>query len=207
MYHGSDTMYRKYCTEKGELKKGKTEKGAEILPGTAVFVWNGEKYSHVGLYVGGGTVIEAMSTINGVTTTKVTAGKWTHYGKLAGVDYDGAEEIKAPEVVKKKPTLRKGSKGDTVKELQKQLISLGYDLGKWGADGDFGKATAEAVKAFQKANGLTADGVVGEKTWAKLEGNPAKAPEETYTVTIKGLKKSQAEGLCEAWSGATMKKE
>ena len=89
MYHGSDTMYRKYCAQKGELKKGKCTDGGTLKPGTAVFVWNGRKYSHVGLYVGDGTVIEAMSTLNGVTTTKVTATKWTHWGELAGVDYAG----------------------------------------------------------------------------------------------------------------------
>ena len=87
MYHGSDTMYRKYCSDKGELKKGKRADNAVLKPGTAVFVWNGKKYSHVGLYVGDNTVIEAMGTINGVTTTKVTAGKWTHWGELAGVAY------------------------------------------------------------------------------------------------------------------------
>ena len=87
MYHGSDTMYRKYCTQKGELKKGMRTDGGALKPGTAVFVWNGKKYSHVGLFIGNGIVIEAMGTINGVTTTKVTASKWTHWGELAGVDY------------------------------------------------------------------------------------------------------------------------
>ena len=90
MYHGSDTMYRKYCAEKGELKKGKRTDFGTLKPGTAVFVWNGKKYSHVGLFVGDGTVIEAMGTINGVTTSRVTAGKWTHWGELAGVGYINA---------------------------------------------------------------------------------------------------------------------
>ena len=57
MYHGSDTMYRKWCTDKGELKKGKRTDGRTLKPGTAVFVWNGSRYSHVGLYVGENTVI------------------------------------------------------------------------------------------------------------------------------------------------------
>ena len=89
MYHGSDTMYRKYCVSKGELNKGKRTDCATLKPGTAVFVWNGKKYSHVGLYIGDGIVIEAMGTINGVTTSKVSAGKWTHWGELVGVDYSG----------------------------------------------------------------------------------------------------------------------
>ena len=92
MYHGSDTMYRKYCNSKGELKKGKRTDGGTLKPGTAVFVWNGTKYSHVGLYAGDGTVIEAMGTMNGVTTSKVTAGKWSFWGELVGVDYDAGNE-------------------------------------------------------------------------------------------------------------------
>lgn len=66
------------------------------------------------------------------------------------------------------PTLRKDDKGEYVKVLQKTLIGLGYDLGKYGADGKFGEKTETAVKKFQKKNSLTVDGIVGKKTWAKL---------------------------------------
>ena len=52
MYHGSDTMFRKYCVNKGELKKGRRTDRATLKPGSAVFVWNGKTYSHVGLYIG-----------------------------------------------------------------------------------------------------------------------------------------------------------
>ena len=66
------------------------------------------------------------------------------------------------------PLIKRGSKGDAVKKLQEILISNGYSCGSYGADGDFGSATENAVKAFQKDHGLTVDGIVGEKTWAKL---------------------------------------
>ena len=88
MYHGSDTMYRKWCVNKGELRKGKRADGKQLLPGTALFVWNGTKYSHVGLYIGNNVVIEACSTIQGVITNKATATKWSHWGELKGVEYD-----------------------------------------------------------------------------------------------------------------------
>lgn len=68
-----------------------------------------------------------------------------------------------------KPVLKLGSKGETVKELQRKLETLGYDVGTYGADGDFGAATDKAVKAFQKAHGLIMDGIVGAGTWAKLD--------------------------------------
>lgn len=88
MYHGSNTMWNKYCTSKGDLKNGKRTDGKELKPGTAVFVLkNGSDRSHVGLYIGGDTVIEAMGTQNGVTTTKITNKKWAEWGELKGVDY------------------------------------------------------------------------------------------------------------------------
>lgn len=68
-----------------------------------------------------------------------------------------------------KPVLKKGSKGDAVKELQQNLLKLGYDLGKWGADGDFGNATYEAVKKLQKDYGLKDDGIVGKQTYALID--------------------------------------
>lgn len=65
-------------------------------------------------------------------------------------------------------TLRNGSEGADVKELQSLLIQFGYDLGKWGADGDFGDATEAAVRKFQKAKKLSVDGIVGKNTIAAL---------------------------------------
>ena len=62
--------------------------------------------------------------------------------------------------------LKYGSSGSAVKKLQILLNGLGYSCGT--VDGRFGAKTLEAVKAFQKANGLTADGIVGAATWNKL---------------------------------------
>ena len=173
IYHGSDTMYRKYCVNKGELSKGKRTDRGTLKPGTAVFVWNGSSYSHVGLYAGNGIVIEAMSTLKGVTTTKVTAGKWTHWGELQGVDYSDNPDVKnqnteQPNVEKAWSTLRRGSKGDSVKECQALLEKAGYSVGPCGIDGDFGRATLAAVKAFQADHGLVADGIVGPVTRKEL---------------------------------------
>lgn len=64
------------------------------------------------------------------------------------------------------PTLREGSKGASVVTLQNKLKAAGFNPG--AADGAFGPKTEAAVKAFQRAKGLTADGVVGPKTWDKL---------------------------------------
>lgn len=66
------------------------------------------------------------------------------------------------------PQLAKGSKGDKVRVLQELLLGRGYDLGTYGADGDFGATTHRRVVAFQITQGLSVDGIVGEKTWRKL---------------------------------------
>lgn len=65
--------------------------------------------------------------------------------------------------------LKKGSSGTAVKTLQQNLIKLGFSCGTTGADGQFGANTESAVKAFQKKYGLTQDGIVGNKTQAKID--------------------------------------
>lgn len=65
-------------------------------------------------------------------------------------------------------TLRNGMEGADVKELQSDLITLGYDCGKWGADGEFGDYMELAVETFQRAKNLVVDGIVGVKTVAAL---------------------------------------
>ena len=107
MYHGSNTMWNKYCTSKGKLSGGKRTDGQELKPGTAVFVLkNGSDRSHVGLYIGNGTVIEASSTQTGVITTEITNKKWAEWGELKGVIYD---ESTAPSTAPEEPTISIGS--------------------------------------------------------------------------------------------------
>ena len=68
------------------------------------------------------------------------------------------------------PKVRKNASGNITKLLQDRLISLGYSCGDSGADGKFGSGTKAAVEAFQRANNLEADGIVGQDTWRKLLG-------------------------------------
>ena len=83
-------------------------------------------------------------------------------------DQKGTVEVKVS-------VLKKGAKGEQVKALQVLLIGYGYKMennGKtYGVDGSFGTATDNAVRAYQKANGLAVDGSVGSATWNKLLGN------------------------------------
>lgn len=85
--------------------------------------------------------------------------------------------------------LRNGDSGADVKKLQQNLIKLGYDCGKWGADGDFGDATELALKKFQQDHGLTPDGEYGAKSKAAMDKALAeyeKPIEEPKKVKIAG---------------------
>ena len=82
--------------------------------------------------------------------------------------------------------LRQGSKGGEVKEVQRRLKLWGYYNGS--VDGVFGAGTKAAVVAFQKKNGLTADGVVGLATYKALGMN------DSYNVLKTGSSSTQTGG-------------
>ena len=85
------------------------------------------------------------------------------------------------------PSLQRGFTGsDAVRAVQKRLKELGYYNGS--ADGDFGPATEAAVKAFQRANGLSADGKVGKQTLAKMNAKSAISNHQSHAVTEKPKK-------------------
>lgn len=108
--------------------------------------------------------------------------------------------------------LRQGSKGGEVKEVQRRLKNWGYYSG--AVDGIFGSGTKQAVIAFQKKNGLTADGVVGKATYKALGMNdsynaldknnkPSSSGGSTYTSSDLYLmaKAIHAEGRGESYTG------
>ena len=64
--------------------------------------------------------------------------------------------------------LKKGSKGEQVKTLQRLLIAMGYSCGSAGVDGSFGSATDAAVRKYQKNHSLAVDGSVGKNTWTSI---------------------------------------
>lgn len=79
---------------------------------------------------------------------------------------------------------QQGSSGSTVKTIQKKLKNWGYYKG--AVDGIFGSKTKEAVKYFQRRNGLKADGIVGNKTLAALgmstsSGSSSSSSSSTYS--------------------------
>ena len=146
--------------------------------------------SHIGWYIGGGMMIHCSGTVK---KEKLSA-KVTHWAIPRG--------LSGTVPTTDKPTIRRGSSGEYVTLAQTLLIQRGYDLAPYGADGKFGAKTEDAVKAFQRKNGLTADGIIGRNTWAALDSEK----ETMYTVTINHVSKSVADKIVSTYGG-TMKAE
>ena len=168
-----------------------------------VFMYNKKtgKMDHTGLHVGNGRIIHCSGEVK---TGKITDKGWTHFAVPVGMEGD----VPVPTT---KPTLRKGATGPYVVECQEDLLKLGYDLSPYGADGKYGDTTIREVKKFQTANGLVADGICGQMTWAALDAavKPDPTPKtDYYTVTIQHLTLYDVEALKARYDGAvTVTKE
>lgn len=172
-----------------------------------IFIKKNGKWTHTGFYYNGSTC-ECSSGVQHFE--KMKANRWTHWAIAAcfksGWTMPEKEPVKEEPVATTK-TLKKGSKGDAVKELQQMLLDRGYKLPKYGADGDYGNETVSAVKAFQKDWGLKVDGIAGPETQKMLASTPEKPANKTYTVTIKGLTEAQAKELTGKYPGSNMEEE
>ena len=162
-------------------------------PGDQIFfTYSAGEVSHTGIVE---SVVSGMvTTIEGNTSDQVARRQYSAssasiygYGRprweLASIGFDASTPI---DISSAAEILRMGSSGDEVLKLQKQLKKLGYDLGKWGADGDFGRDTYNAVKQFQTDHNIEVDGEVGPETRKALEDalkpKPAPKTEEKQEV-------------------------
>ena len=190
------------CTSMWNADSNWSEKGeiATLPEKVCCVFWRNQKdkktMEHIGFYIGGGMMIHCSGEVKKESLSK----KCTHWAVPKGLDGD---------VPVSKPTLRKGSTGPYVVECQEDLISLGYDLAPYGADGKYGNKTVAAVKQFQKDHGLVADGVCGPKTWEALDAavGPQPTPTTLYTVTIQHLTIEQAEELKKQYPDADVRAE
>lgn len=162
---------------------------------------NPKKMAHIGFGFNG----ETIECSNGVEHHTSYNKKWTHWAVPKCV-VAGKEDIKIDppsSSTASYPTLRQGSKGDIVKEMQQLLANAGSSL---VVDGIFGSGTRSAVVAFQKKNGLEADGIVGPKTWAALtKGAATDSTGHKYTITLYNVPEKEAAALVEEYSGEVVK--
>lgn len=186
---GATTQYNgNYWVQKGLIKDG--------MPNVVccVFKHKDGRMSHTGLHIGDGYIIHCSGEVK---EGAISDTSWTHYAIPKGL-YDD-EYLKTAKGVKEMTVYRSGSQGEGVRQLQENLNKLGFDCGK--ADGIFGQKTTAAVKAFQRANNLTDDGIAGPVTLAAIEKlivpntNPDPEPIEEPTEDISQLEDLQKELL------------
>lgn len=148
------------------LKKEQLKKGDWVFRTYKSGTNKGRAY-HIGYVVDDAlNVIEAKGRAYGVIKSPFNSSYWNTYGRPE-VFKDEIEKEPAPSIIFGR-LLKKGCKGDDVKELQRLLNKAGgYNLAE---DGKFGSKTLQAVKAYQKWMGLAVDGIAGKNTIKKLGG-------------------------------------
>lgn len=177
------------CKEKGSIST------IPELPGVLVF-----SSQHVGVYIGNGYVVEARGHKWGVVKTKFSERGWKNWGKCPWIEYEDSKKVATTEnlvlsfqqaaLADDKTLLPEyGADGDYGSETEKAMqvcvvkrrVMHQYKnctklvqrlLGFTGADidGKCGPKTSEAIKKFQKENGLMVDGSCGPNTWKVLLG-------------------------------------
>lgn len=158
---GSATIWDE-CHDKGAIS------AIPNIPGLVVY-----RSGHIGIYLGGGWVIESGGYSKGVIFSKInepaTGSAWTGYGKWKHIDYVFAEWCVSRVLKPQDPN----QTGEDVRSLQSALTSAGYPCGK--IDGSFGDMTEASVRAFQQdhpecgTNGKP-DGKAGRLTITELGG-------------------------------------
>lgn len=148
--------------------------------GIFLFTMRDGRMTHTGVSIGNGEEVDARGHAYGVVRRKISETSYTHWARLA-IDYNAPIEAENPAPEPTKPTLRTGSRGEDVRILQENLRQLGF-LND-AADGIFGTNTNAAVRNFQKAQGLSVDGVVGAGTWAALGAAMPQEEEESSVMT------------------------
>lgn len=160
-YIGRDTtangLYVHHCTA---ISK------SDLMGGDLVFKKYRTKNTmyHVGVYMGDGIVVHAKGRDDGVVRERLSATGWNRFGRLKM--FAAAGETGYTRMIKN--TGEPHMFGGDVRAVQTALEAKGFDVG--GIDGVYGNNTEQAVRAFQEANALEVDGVVGPMTWGCLMG-------------------------------------
>ena len=177
--------YSQWCEKRGSG----LIPAAYRLPGAAVFK-KSSYIHHVGFLEkpvdannpsGDWYVIEARGVMYGVVRTRLNGRGWNMWGLMTRYFAYEDENREDESAVLGSRLLKKGSKGVDVKQLQQMLMELGYDLERYGDDGDFGSETEAAVKQLQAALDLSVDGIYGEDTHDALMAMLEKREEDSET--------------------------
>jgi len=172
----ANSNYEKYCTDKGLI----SAIDRPFVVGEAVFNGTNSKKTHVGWVCGfvknDPLVVESRGIKYGVVISRMSKRAWKYRGLMTKkFEYDPQPQ---PQPTPAKDfvftrDLKYGCKGDDVIRLKALLIGKGYRDGitiSTKESKNFGGATRRNVKAFQRDNGLTVDGIAGRKTITSLGG-------------------------------------
>lgn len=134
------------------------------------------RQNHAALYVGNGQIIQARTDLDG----KPGDSSGQEIRKQAYYNYPWTHVLRFSEEPEKEPGgdkftlsfryLQKGCKGEDVRAVQRTLKSMGFDVGRYGLDGDYGNDTLNAVRSYQRSVTLEPDGIVGPATLARMMG-------------------------------------
>lgn len=185
------TLDQKYTVTTGEKAIGTVmpanagtltyAKGTEIKTGSVTVTnWDVDSTGKVTYTLSGGAAGDTVTLPVTIKSTNYADATVNVKIKLIKGSSGGYYYAPTTAVVPDMPMLYRGCTGDAVKTLQDKLNALGYNSGS--VDGIFGAKTYAAVTAFQKANSLGVDGIVGKLTWGKLYGVSPAMPVETTTV-------------------------
>ena len=144
-----------------------------------------ERLAHYGFYTGTADGVYGNATLAAVKAFQAANGLAVDgkAGPATIAKLDADDSVSKAHAAY--PTLRPGDKKNVVEEAQMKLKTAGFYTGE--LTGVMDEATVAAVKAFQTANGLEADGKVGPLTWAKLLGEvPQAQPEQARDVLRPG---------------------
>ena len=133
----------------------------------------GGKYQEQSTYLGRGDIL--VTKTSGHTVVVLSNGS-RYEGTVYPMEYELGDRI-----------IRYGCEGRDVKILQEALLKLGYDLGSWGCDGDFGDCTDLALKAFQRKTNIDADGECGPITLTALREALSTLEDEKPTGKTVGI--------------------
>lgn len=144
---------------------------SEVSHDTTTATYKVNAQSGLNIRSGPGTNYSRYGTLPYGTVVSITGstGEWssfTYNGKTAYLytQYLTPTNTNANSM----PTVQFGSSGTAVKTLQQHLLSLGYELPRFGDDSYFGSETKEAVMSFQEDKGLSRDGICGPSTWEAI---------------------------------------
>lgn len=137
---------------------------AMTIVGACLLRYSGGTIGHIVFSQGNGKTIEAHSSKTGVIENVVRGRRWDRGILVPSITY----ERRPYNPTYEEPVIYRWTTpymtGAPIVAIQNALLASGYSIGTFGADGVYGSSTAQAVKAFQRDNGLVCDGEVGEQT-------------------------------------------